>query len=177
MYKLTALYKQLKEEEQAAQVAQYKIFCDMDGVLTDFDKRFEQYGGMPPQQFEKEKGKEQFWNLIDKQIGVKFWAGMPWMPDGKELWNHIKQYNPTLLSAPSRENESRLGKRVWVKNNIPGTPLNLAAAEKKKNYARKNSILIDDRVSNINDWNAAGGIGILHTSTATTLEKLAKYGL
>ena len=102
---------------------------------------------------------------------------MPWMPDGKELWNHIKQYKPTLLSAPSRENESRLGKRVWVKNNIPGTPLILAAAEKKKNYARKNAILIDDRVSNINDWNAAGGIGILHTSTSSTLEKLAKYGL
>lgn len=149
----------------------------MDGVLSDFDKRFEEFGGMSPQQFEKEKGKDQFWNLIDKQVGVKFWAGMPWMSDGKELWNHIKQYNPTLLSAPSRENESRLGKRIWVKNNIPGTPLILAAAEKKKNYARKNAILIDDRVSNINDWNNAGGIGILHTSTATTLDKLSKYGL
>ena len=177
MYKLTDLYKQIKEEATEDPQSQYKIYCDMDGVLSDFDKRFEEFGGMPPQQFEKEKGKDQFWNLIDKQVGVKFWAGMPWMPDGKELWNHIKQYKPTLLSAPSRENESRLGKRVWVKNNIPGTPLILAAAEKKKNYARKNAILIDDRVSNINDWNAAGGIGILHTSTSSTLEKLAKYGL
>ena len=41
MYKLTDLYKQIKEEEQASQVSQYKIYCDMDGVLCDFDKRFE----------------------------------------------------------------------------------------------------------------------------------------
>jgi hypothetical protein len=99
------------------------------------------------------------------------------MPDGKELWDRIKSQNPTLLSAPSRDPQSRLGKRIWVKKNIPGTPLILAAAPMKKNYARKNTILIDDRISNINDWNKAGGIGILHTSTATTLEKLAKYGL
>ena len=41
MYKLrlTDIYKQLKEQEvEPAQ--QYKIYCDMDGVLTDFDKRF-----------------------------------------------------------------------------------------------------------------------------------------
>ena len=95
----------------------------------------------------------------------------------KELWDKIKPLNPTLLSAPSRDPQSRWGKRIWVKKNIPGTPLILAAAEAKKNYAKKNAILIDDRVSNINDWNKAGGIGILHTSTATTLDKLSKYGI
>ena len=116
--------------------------------------------------------------LLDKKMQEKdYWANLQWMPDGKELWDHIKQYKPTLLSAPSRDPQSRWGKRIWVKKNIPGTPLILAAASAKKNYARKNAILIDDRISNINDWNDAGGIGILHTSTATTLEKLSKYGL
>ena len=52
-----------------------------------------------------------------------------------------------------------------------------SSAESKKNYARKDAILIDDRISNINDWNNAGGIGILHTSTSSTLTKLSKYGL
>ena len=40
MYKLTDIYRQIKEEEQASQ---YKIYCDMDGVLCDFDKQFKQY--------------------------------------------------------------------------------------------------------------------------------------
>jgi hypothetical protein len=99
------------------------------------------------------------------------------MPDGKELWNYIKKYNPTLLSAPSRDPQSRWGKRIWVKKNIPGTPLILAAANKKKNYSKRNSILIDDRVSNINEWNAEGGIGIFHVNTENTIKQLQKYGL
>jgi len=42
MYKLTDLYKQLKEEEAVPTepTPQYTLYCDMDGVLTDFDKRF-----------------------------------------------------------------------------------------------------------------------------------------
>ena len=106
-----------------------------------------------------------------------YWANLKWMPDGKELWDHIKPMNPTLLSAPSRDPQSRWGKRIWVKKNIPGTPLILAAAEAKKNYAKKNAILIDDRISTINDWNQSGGIGILHTSAATTIAELKKLGL
>mgnify|MGYP003845108133 CR=1 FL=1 len=94
------------------------------------------------------------------------------MPNGQTLWDYIKQYNPTLLSAPSRQNESRLGKRLWVKNNIPGTKLILANAENKQNYANDKSILIDDRPSNIEQWRASGGVGILHTSASDTIKQL-----
>jgi len=181
MYKLTDLYKQIKEEETSSS-PQYKIYCDMDGVLVDFDKGYNQLTGKPTHHSDVQ-GKQDFWNtfrqgLEDKKMSEKdYWANLQWMPDGKELWDKIKPLNPTLLSAPSRDPQSRWGKRIWVKKNIPGTPLILAAAEAKKNYAKKNAILIDDRVSNINDWNNAGGIGILHTSTSTTLDKLSKYGI
>ena len=182
MYKLTDLYKQIKEEATEEPQSQYKIYCDMDGVLVDFDKGYKELTGKETSHSDVQ-GTTAFWDtfkqgLANKKMQEKdYWANLQWMPDGKELWDHIKQYNPTLLSAPSRDPQSRLGKRIWVKKNIPSTPLILAAAEAKKNYARKNAILIDDRVSNINDWNAAGGIGILHTSTATTLDKLSKYGI
>jgi hypothetical protein len=155
----------------------HQIYCDMDGVLVDFDKQFEKAsGGIPPREYEDKNGKEAFWNVINEK-GVGFWVGMPWMVNGKQLWDHIKPYNPKLLSAPSRSNESRLGKRLWVKNNIPGTELILAYAENKKNYADGNNILIDDRPSNIDQWKAAGGIGILFISTEQTIKELSKYGL
>jgi hypothetical protein len=99
------------------------------------------------------------------------------MPQGKQLWDYIKQYNPTLLSAPSRENESRLGKRLWVKNNIPGTKLILASRETKQNYAKPNTILIDDRPDTIDEWNAKGGKGILFISTEQTINDLKQLGL
>jgi hypothetical protein len=72
---------------------------------------------------------------------------------------------------------SRLGKRVWVKNNLAGTKLILSSASTKKQYSGKNHILIDDRADNIQGWISEGGIGILHTSTENTIQQLKKLGL
>lgn len=155
----------------------YKIFSDMDGVLTDFDASFKKASdGIAPRDYEKKFGKDKFWELIDGK-GVGYWVGMPYMPDGETYWNYIKDYNTELLSSPSRSNTSRLGKRLWVRNNMPGVKLTLAQAYLKKNYAAPNHILIDDKKSNIDEWRAAGGIGILHTSAADTIQQLKKLGL
>jgi hypothetical protein len=168
--KLIQLLREIKKEE-------YVIYSDMDGVITDFDERFMKYSkGIPPSQYESENGKEAFWDLITKE-GVKFWVGMDWMPDGRTYWEYIKKYNPILLSAPSREESSKLGKRLWVKKNLPGTKLMLAYAKDKQKEAAPNHILIDDRKSNIDEWRANGGIGILHTSAASTIKQLQDLGL
>ena len=157
---------------------EYTIYSDMDGVLVDFENRFKRFSkGISPKDYESKYGKEKFWDLIDKKTGVRFWVGMPWMSDGKQLWDYIKSYKPTLLSSPSRSNSSRLGKRIWKKRNLPSTKLVLAQAAKKQNYANPNSILIDDRESNIDQWIKAGGIGILHTDTTSTINKLKELGL
>jgi len=157
---------------------EYKIFSDMDGVLTDFDERFKKYSkGIMPSAYEKQMGKDKFWELVDETGGVAFWAGMPWMADGKKYWDYIKNYDVELLSSPSRSDTSRLGKRLWVRNNMPGIKLNLAQAKDKQNYAAPNYILIDDRTSNIEEWRAAGGIGILHRTAEETIQQLKKLGL
>ena len=155
----------------------YKIFSDMDGVLTDFDEAFKKVSnGIPPREYEKKFGKDKFWELIDGG-GVDYWVEMPYMSDGEQYWDYIKDYNTELLSSPSRSSTSRLGKRQWVKNNMPGVKLTLAQAYLKRNYAAPNHILIDDRKSNIEEWRANGGIGILHTSAADTISQLKKLGL
>ena len=167
-----------EEEVVSLPSMEYKIFSDMDGVLTDFDASFEKYSdGMPPKEYEKKYGKEKFWELIDGKGKVGFWVGMPWMSDAKTYWDYIKDYDTELLSSPSRSSTSRLGKRLWVRNNIPGTKLTLAQAAKKQNYAAPNHILIDDRASNIEQWKSQGGIGILHTSAADTISQLKQLGL
>ena len=164
--------------EIAEDKVKYKIFCDSDNVLTDFDNNFKKYsGGISPREYEDKMGKEKFWSLIDKKVGLEFWEKMERMNDGHELWNYIKNYNPIILSAPSRDPISSKGKQNWVKNNLPGTKLILAFSDKKKNYAKENYILIDDLEKNIKDWNNSGGIGILHTSTNNTIEQLKKLGL
>mgnify|MGYP002642176305 FL=1 len=157
----------------------YKIYCDMDGVLTDFESRFEHYSGMHPQEYEKSKGLAAFWNLIDVEVGVKFWIGMPWMPQGQQLWNFIKPYRPDLLTSPSRDNNSRLGKNLWVKNNLNPKPKVIFAYSKdKQRYANENSILIDDKKSNINEWASKGGIAIRckDGNVDHVIEKLKELG-
>lgn len=143
------------------EVPPYKIYCDMDGVLTDFEKRFDHYAGMPPKQYENQYGTPAFWELIDQKIGLKFWVGMDWMPQGRKLWDFISPYKPDLLTSPSRDDGSRLGKNLWVKNNLNPKPKVIFAYSKdKQRYANENSILIDDKKSNINEWAAKGGIAI-----------------
>jgi len=178
MIKLVELYKNNLTPN-------YIIYCDMDGVICDFDARFDYFTGMSPKEYEEKFGIKKFWNLIDDQIGIEFWSKIPWMPEGKILWEYIRKYNPILLSAPSQNNESRIGKRIWVETHInkylpppaPKIKLILASRENKQNYSEKNSILIDDREDTIKEWNSRGGIGILFESTEQTINDLKKLGL
>lgn len=161
----------LKEQEKQPQ---YQIYCDMDGVLTDFEKRFltklKEEGPkyykksdiaqvVKPNDFEKAVSTEEFWKFIDQYIGISFWVGMDWMPRGRELWDFISPYQPKLLTSPSRDNGSRLGKNLWVRNNLNPKPKVIFAYSKdKQRYASPTSILIDDKKSNINEWISQGGI-------------------
>ena len=160
-------------EEDVKEKADYKIYCDMDGVIVDFDKGYKELTG---REASFDTPKEEFWAPIQK-AGAAFWIKLQWMPDGKQLWEFIKPYNPQLLSAPSKDESSKIGKFVWVKRNVPGTKLILRSAERKQEFATPNSILIDDRADNIQRWKDAGGVGILHTSAADTIQQLKDLGL
>ena len=60
---------------------------------------------------------------------------------------------------------------------MPGTTLILSPRANKQDYAKENSILIDDLKPTIDEWNAKGGIGILHTSAESTIKQLKELGL
>ena len=174
MIKLKEIYKKIIEDIEPPK---YTLYCDMDGVLADFETRFEQYSdGLTTDEYRDEFGISAFWELVNGE-GVGFWVGIPWMSDGKALFDYIKPNLFSLLSAPSSENSSRLGKRLWVKNKIPGTKLILASAKNKQNYSEEGAILIDDREDTIREWDSRGGIGILHTSAGSTIQQLQKLGL
>ena len=154
---------------------QYKIYCDMDGVIVDFEDGYERLTGKNIKG-NHVKGDSDFWQPIT-DAGANFWINLKWMPDGEKLWKYIKNYSPSILSAPSREKSSRIGKEIWVRTNIPGTELILKPASEKQELAEPNAILIDDRKDNIQQWKDAGGIGILHTSANNTIKQLQELGL
>lgn len=154
----------------------YTIYVDMDGVLVDFEKGYYDLTGIHTKQFVK--GDSTFWKPIS-EAGAGFWAGLPWMPDGKELWRYVKKYKPNILSAPSQDPSSIVGKEAWLKINLQNQfkKAYFYNRANKKLFAGENKILIDDMEQTINEWNEKGGIGILHTSTANTIKELKKLGL
>ena len=155
------------EEEQEEQwifetktkASNYVIYSDLDGVICDFDGRFEHFTGISAKTYREMHGTMKFWNLIDNEIGAKYWAEMEWMKRGRELWSFISPYKPILLTTPSRNGVSRIGKRQWVEENIQPSPKLLFSFHKEE-YAKPNAILIDDRASNLEAWEKAGGIAI-----------------
>lgn len=154
----------------------YKIYCDLDGVLADFEKGYYDLTGIHTKQWIK--GDDKFWKPID-EAGASFWANLNWMPDGKQLWEYISKYSPNILSAPSRNPSSKVGKEAWCKMHLKNQyrKLYFASRGMKQMFAEKNRILIDDLEQTILEWDARGGIGIHHTSTSNTIAQLKKLGL
>ena len=68
----------------------YRVYVDLDGVLTDFVKDYRTVTGKHPKDMDK------FWEPI--QGNEKFWSEMSWMPDGKKFWLFLKTFLPTILS-------------------------------------------------------------------------------
>ena len=165
-------------------VMDYKVYVDMDGVVADFDQRFFDLSGMMPKEYENKYGKNAFWEFIDEgEHKLKFWIGIPQMSDAQSLMDYVSQYDYEMLTSPSIKQQSLMGKGLWIKNHtskglFKSKPkVNFRFAKNKKDFAASNHILIDDRADTINSWNAAGGIGILHTSASNTINQLKKLGL
>lgn len=164
----------------------YDIYCDLDQTLCDFEGRFEHFTGLLPAEWKKRAerefgeqiAKERFWDIISHQIGKRFWAGMSWMPQGRELWDYIKPYNPIIITAPSLHESSVEGKEMWVKEHLGDVDIIFSPAWEKKNYAGPNKILIDDSEQNISDWKSKNGIGLLYTGdTQNIIRQLKQYGI
>lgn len=163
----------------------YKIFVDLDGVLSDFTKGVERFFDEPHDEDRYEadaKYRKRMWDAIREysQNGGELWYELELMPDAMILWGYVKKHDPEILSATGDPKYGAGNQKLrWVKENVdPTVKVNLVRkAADKQQHADENHILIDDKAKAIDPWKAAGGIGILHTSAANTIQQLKKLGL
>jgi len=154
-------------KETLGEIAQAtEIYVDMDGVLADFFGEWAKL--MQVDHFTK----------IDKEHDIndalqairdkdKFWLDLPLLPQAKQLLGLIKQvkgeYN--ICSSPLADDpKSEPHKRKWIEQNLSFfPPKNVYITHNKPQFAKKEdgtpNILIDDFGKNVNEWEAAGGIG------------------
>ena len=153
-----------------------KIYCDMDQVLCAFLSGASKVIGSD---FTK-ANRETRWKIISSTKG--FGQNLEWMPGAKRLYQRISKYDPYILSAYSeRDVSSRAGKYKWIAKNtkIPKSRVLLVKRAQKQSYATDKgepSVLIDDYIKNIREWEQKGGIGIHHTDVSKTLRELSNIG-
>lgn len=155
-----------------------KIYLDMDGVIADFDKRYQELFNATTKESERDKKWAQF---FAKFIQDRHFATLDLMPEAIELMDYLKSTGIpiTILSSTSserRDDAIRPQKMEWLKKHKIDFPVILVpGAHLKKEYASPDSILIDDTSKNIDDWRREGGIGILYEDLLHTRIIMSMY--
>lgn len=169
----------------------YQLFVDLDGVLADFDRAVEKITGLRPSQ----QSPKAMWPRLARTPG--FYANLPWMEDGPELWRRVAPLDPVILTGLPRGNWAEPQKLEWCRREVgPEVPVIACMSREKADkaaewlleHAAGNAagptagatpvpVLIDDRASLKERWEEAGGVFILHTSAAESIAALEKLGL
>lgn len=153
----------------------FEIYCDLDGVLVDLAGRISEIYGKDLRNGSISSYLQELVNSQSKTDTLNFWINLDKTNDCMMLWKFIEQFTPTIITSCSNMPIACTGKKKWCDNHlsIPSRRvICVPRSDSKKNYAGPNRVLIDDLESNINEWEASGGIGILHKSAVTTLKIL-----
>ncbi len=157
-------------------MTKWKVFCDMDGVLADFQIASFEANGLPdPYTTPESMGcfdiealwgitPKEFWEPIDR-LGVSFWANLKKMPEADELIELLDRRvgldNVALLTAPHTSPACIPGKYKWIEKNYPIFSKRIIFGSAKEFLAGPNRVLVDDRDKNLQDFHNAGGTSIV----------------
>jgi hypothetical protein len=192
------------KEPRTTQRSQRQIFCDLDGVLVDFERGVVELMGKKPSQINPKT----MWAAIHKQS--HFYRDLEWTADGKELWEAIRPLRPNILTGVPNVRGASRDKFEWCKRELCVEVAWRDMAAKKKKHVpvathascvqssnavctvitcwsgnkqeececESGDILIDDRPEKLRDaWEQRGGFFVHHRSTAETLRILRQEGI
>ena len=150
------------------------IYFDLDGVLCDFDKQCDMMDCW------KVNGRPD-WNKMD-EIGPKFWSEMEPIETGMKLLELVQDFckehtgiQVGIMSAIHLKN-GKDGKRDWLKKytSIRDNIIILNNGSFKQKYAQPNSILVDDKLSNVENYKSTGNQAVLFDRTESVYELFNK---
>jgi 5'(3')-deoxyribonucleotidase len=138
------------------------VFCDLDGVLADFEQGVVNRFHKRPDELQPGV----MWGVINKSN--TFFETLPWMPRGRELWEQIKQYDPIILTGIPRNTKAAEQKRRWCAREL-GSDIQVitCSTKNKPQYCITDAVLIDDGSDNLNEWQLKGGKFILYDEEFT----------
>ena len=151
-----------------------QLFCDLDGVLADFDGHYERVFGLRP----TKEGGQVDWRKMAAH--GDFFAGISPLPDAAKLWSRIERHNPIILTGipGGIVPEAAQNKHDWVRRYVSKeVEVRCCKVRQKYLHAEVGDVLIDDRERYALWWTDVGGIWITHNSAAETIAVLDGMGL
>lgn len=159
------------------------IYLDMDGVLTDFTKRYIEMFEVEPSKVHKKNWSANWERFVNENN----FHTLEWHPEGKELYLGVRAFAKKnavqvhiLTSAGGEDMIESIAyqKRRWlIENQVQHRYSHIVPGKRfKKDFAAPNALIIDDTESVIVRFRENGGHAIHHTGDAkATLEALEGY--
>lgn len=151
------------------EVVQVIVYFDMDGVLSDFDRRYYQLFGVSPKAVSDDKESNSHRIIWHKFIDTKQFQTLDLCDNASKLIQLIDRYKSVqfaILSSTGgfqRYNDVAEQKRRWlIDHNITIPHIFVPARKYKRGYANSQSILIDDVADNTKDFIENGGSAVTY---------------
>lgn len=169
-----------------------KCWLDLDGVLADFVTGVcQKHAIKNPYIDHKNRGIydlckvtkipfAQLWNPLDEE----FWANLRPTKDFNEILMMVEhRYDDIdILTSPCPNDGCLIGKKRWIKRNMPTYLDKFTITTRKESLANSDSILIDDFDHNVDAFQKKGNAILiprlwnrLHTWTGTTADYLMRH--
>jgi len=143
------------------------LYLDMDGVVADFDAYA---SSVARYKISGDRWPISAWKEI---VGnPHLYRDLPKTPEADELVQYCRiitesmKWNLLFLTAIPKDNDVPWAfhdKTTWAQQYYPDIPVHFGPYSHDKHvHCKPGDILIDDRISNILEWNDARGFGILH---------------
>lgn len=150
------------------------LYCDLDGVLADFNTKIYELTG----KYSSDLSPAVLWQTVENT--PEYWITLKKMPDADILLNYLKRFPYQILTGLPVHGyiKAKTEKRLWIDRNIsPEIKMLCCLSREKTLFCQKGAVLIDDYAPTVLTWQQAGGIGILHTNASSTIRELQKLNL
>lgn len=145
------------------------VFVDMDGVLTNFEKRYTEVVGIPPNEVGRHREHKEFSKYWRMFIEAKGFEQLEWFPGGERLVEALRglRARKCILSSSGgmTHHSNVMGQKInWLQGHGLGDwPVVIVPGRRyKAGFASSSCAMIDDTKDVIESFGARGGYGILH---------------